>query len=211
MARSGRCPARGQRLLRAYLWPPMSYLLPVRFLLFISAIAALLAGCCANNVCDCPEQQDAIKLRFSTDTLRAAGKGFKKADLDTLILKRFPLPYDTVNKFETVTLYRTGPTAHDSTIVLDNATPFAQVGTTKLNQYRYVVQYLAHPASWTGIPVRKGVPTTVLTIDKVVLQGSFEGDGCCTCYFNTKKELYRDSANTAIPLETNNAVLISKK
>jgi len=189
----------------------MTHLLPLRLLACLSFCAAfLLSGCCANNVCDCQEQQDAIKLRFSADTVRATGRGFRKADLDTLILKRYPLPYDTLSRFETVTLYRTGEQARDSTLLLDNGTPFAQVGTAKLNRYRYVVQYLAHPAAPTGQPVRRGVPTTVLVIDRVLLQGTFEGSGCCTCYLNTQKELYRDGQNTPVPLKPNNAVLIQK-
>ena len=171
----------------------------------------VLAGCCANDVCDNREGQDAIRFRFSADTT-GAGRGFRKADLDTLIVQRFPLPYNPANtRFETVTLYRRGATAKDSVLVLDNATPFAQTGTTRLNSYRYVVQYLAHPNNWTGQPFRKGIPTTVLTIDSVELAGDYVSEDCCSYYENTKKVLFRDSSHTPILLERNNVVVLRKK
>ena len=171
----------------------------------------LATGCCANNVCECDDaRQDAIVLRFSADTLRAAGQGFRAMDLDTVVVLRYPLPAVANSKFETVTLYRRNTLATDSTFVLNNNTPFAQVGSTKLHHYRYVVRYLAHPRGGNGMPIKRGVPTTVLTIDKVLLKGSFDGNGCCTCYTNTQKALYRDSTNTLVSLEGNNQVLISK-
>ena len=189
----------------------MAHPLPVRLLPFsLVSLALLFAGCCANNVCDCNDaQQDAIALRFSRD-LSASGRGFTDADLDTIVFQRYPLPYVPSGRFESVTLFRGASTGYDSTIVLNNGTPFLQVGSNKLNHYRYVVQYLAHPVGATGVPVKRGVPSPVLVIDTVRLQGSLDGSGCCTCYSNTRKAIYRDGNLTEILLKPNNHVLIAK-
>ena len=155
----------------------MAHLLPFRFstALFF-CVALLLSGCCANNVCDCEDAQaDAIKLRFAPR--------FAAADLDTIIIQRSPLPYNTTAKPETVTLIRTPARARDS-VVINNSTPFTQAGSAKLNRYRYVVQYLAQQ------PKSKPVPTTVLVIDSTRLRGSLAGSGCCTCYTNTQKTVF---------------------
>lgn len=155
----------------------MPHLLPFRFAAFFLAPALLLAsGCCANNVCDCQDAQaDAVALRFSS--------AFSAADLDTLVIQRSPLPYRATTKAESVTLIRTGSQVRDS-VLLNNNTPFTQVGSTKLNGYRYVVQYLVQR------PGGKPVPTTALVIDSTRLRGSLSGNGCCTCYANSQKTVY---------------------
>ncbi|WP_157781136.1 hypothetical protein [Hymenobacter sedentarius] len=164
----------------------MAHLLPFRVstACFLT-VALLLSGCCANNVCNCQDEQaDAIKLRFSPR--------FATADLDTIIIQRSPLPYSPTTKPETVTLVRTAARVRDS-VVINNTTPFAQAGTAKLNKYRYVVQYLGQA------PQSKPVPTTVLVIDSIRLAGSLDGNGCCTCYTNTQKTVYatRPKRNSA--------------
>ena len=169
--------------------------------------AAGLPGCCANNVCDCDDANaDAIELRFSTTAAGPAGQPFAAADLDTLVIQRSPLPYSPANKFETVTVYRGAAQVRDS-VVLNNGTPFAQVGGTKLNGYRYLVQYLAHPA---GAPGKKGVPTTAVVIDRVALSGALDGSGCCTCYTNTEKSVYLNGAATPQDLRASNRLVITK-
>ena len=185
----------------------MAYSSFVRVGLLLGVDAGLLGGCCANNVCDCDDANaDAIKLRFSTTAAGPTGQTFAAADLDTIVLQRSPLPYSVANKFETVTLYRTAMQAGDS-IVLNNGTPFSQVGSTKLSGYRYVVQYLAHPASAPG---RKGVPTPVVVIDRVELSGAMEGTGCCTCYTNTQKAVYLNGSVTPQDLRTDNQLVFTK-
>ena len=174
----------------------MAHSLPFRISTILSLGAGLLlSGCCANNVCDCQDgQADAIKLHFrvSADSL-AGGMGFGKRDVDTIIIQRSPLPYKATTKPETVVLIRTLAHARDS-IVLNNNTPFGQVGSTKVNGYRYVIQYL------TQNPNSKPVPTTVLVINKTDLAGRLDGTGCCTCYTNTRKTVY-----AAKPLRKNPA------
>ncbi len=142
----------------------------------VFCLSLLLGGCCANDVCDCQDDQaDAVKLSFSP--------AFGSADLDTIRILRSPLPYIRTNKVETVTLIRTAAQLSDS-ILLNNTTPFTTVGATKLNGYRYEVQYLVQQ------PGAKPVPITVLVIDSVRLRGQLVGDGCCTCYTNAEKTAY---------------------
>ena len=93
------------------------------------------------------------------------------------------MPLPTGAKPDIVTLIRSEARSRDS-IRLNNNTPFAQVSTTKLDGYRYVLQYyVARPGS-------KPVLTTLLNINKIELQGNLDGDGCCTCYNNSKKTVY---------------------
>ncbi|MFC7669420.1 hypothetical protein ACFQT0_20180 [Hymenobacter humi] len=166
----------------------MAHLLPFRFsTLLCLTLALLLSGCCANSVCDCQDEEaDAIRLHFA--------RGFSSTEADTVIIQRSPLPYQATNKFESVTLIRTAARFRD-TIVINNNTPFAQAGTTKLNGYRYEVQYLVPK------PKSKPVPTTVLVIDSVRLRGSLDGSGCCTCYTNTAKTVFalRARRNSTTP------------
>lgn len=152
--------------------------LPVVFSLLV-----LLGSCCANNVCNCDDANaDAVALKFATSGVTPGSRAFTAADLDTLVLVRVPLPFSASSKAETVRLFRTAAQANDD-LLLNNSTPFTQVGTARLSRYRYEVQYLAHPT-------RAGTPTTVLVIDSVQLRGAFAGDGCCTCYTNTRKTVF---------------------
>ncbi|WP_426061569.1 hypothetical protein [Hymenobacter sp. B1770] len=155
----------------------MAYPLSSRFATFIClGLGLLLSSCCANNVCDCQDSEaDAVSISFSP--------AFSATELDTIILTRAPKLFQASNKVESVTLIRTAARARDA-IQLNNATPFGQVGTSKLNEYRYEVQYLVQP------PRSKPVPTTVLVIDSVQLKGSLEGNGCCTCYINSQKTAF---------------------
>ena len=188
----GRCPG-------PYLWDAMAYLLPFRFSAYSWLGAALLAGCCANNVCDCPGEAkaDIIKLVFAPS--------FSPADLDTVMILRYPLKITAATKPETVTYVRTAAQAYD-TLFLNNSAPFSQSGSQKLNQYRYLVKYYATP--------RRRRPATALIVDSVALQGSFDGTGCCTCYTNSKKTVVvrKDSASakTTADLKPRPVLLIAK-
>lgn len=177
----------------------MTYLLPFRFsAILLLGLGLLLPGCCANNVCDCPgeAQADAIKLVFSKT---AFGTAADIADLDTIVLQRYPLLIIPANgtspgtKPETVTLIRSAAQVYD-TIYINNSTPFAQTGTAKLDQYQYYVRY--YPA--LPAPRRKR-PAFALVIDKVALKGNLDGNGCCTCYTNTQKNITTRKDSTASP------------
>ena len=179
----------------------MAYFPIIRFATLVISAGVLLSGCCANNVCDCQDAQaDAIQLRFS----RAAGStGFAPADLDTIIIQRYPKKFTATTKPEVVTLLRTAAQLRDS-IILNNTSPFAQTGSAKLSQYRYVVQYP------TQTPGNKPVATTALVIDSVLLRGSFDGTGCCTCYTNTEKKVYLNGRPTGEEIKENPVVVITK-
>ena len=172
----------------------MAYLPSFRFsAVLVSGIALLFSGCCANNVCDYDDSQaDAIRLVFT--------KSFTAADLDTLVVQRYPLTLTAANlkttKPETVTLIRTTTPVRDSVLVINNTTPFPQSNTsTKLDQYKYVVRYYAAP--------RRVQPRSALAliIDNVTLKGDFSGNGCCTYYLNTQKIVTsrKDSATATAP------------
>ncbi|MFD2720305.1 hypothetical protein ACFST9_16385 [Hymenobacter monticola] len=156
---------------------------------FVLLGPVLWGGCCANNVCE-PDDPlaDAVKLRFSPR--------FAPDDLDTLIVLRYPKKVTTTTRPETVTLVRIRVPLRGDSILINNNTPFTRTGNTTLGNYRYDVQYLAHPNG-----VRKGVPTTAFVIDSVRIQGSFEGDGCCTQYTNTTKTVYYDSSGVKKTLD----------
>lgn len=152
----------------------------------------LLAGCCANNVCDCTgeAQEDAVQLVFDPGS-------FMPADLDTVVLQRYPKINKTKVKPDVVTIVRPASQANEPFIItLNNATPFPQQGTTKLNGYSYRVRFLYDTLG------RRPKAALALAIDSVKLRGSFEGNGCCTCYTNSYKALYvrarKDSAKSTL-------------
>lgn len=163
------------------------------------SIGLLLSGCCANNVCDCNDaQEDAIQLRFTMAAM-PGGPGFSATELDTIIIQRFPKKFTNLTVPESVTLPRTG-----EPIVLRNAGPFTQNGAARLSQYRYVVQY------FKDVQNSKPVLTTALVIDSVLLKGSYDGSGCCTCYHNTAKSVYRNGNRSAQDIKENPVVTITE-
>ena len=155
--------------------------LPSRSAALFSIVAGLLlSGCCANNVCDCDDADaDMVELRFASSFSTSAGS----ADLDTVVIQRYPVPLPAGSKPEIVTLIRTAARSRDS-IRLNNGTPFPQIGTTRLGGYRYVLQY------YVTRPGSKPALTTLVNINKIDLKGRLEGDGCCTCYINSGKTVF---------------------
>ncbi|MBD2768563.1 hypothetical protein IC235_11765 [Hymenobacter sp. BT664] len=179
----------------------MAYSSPFRYAAaLLLSLALLLGSCCANNVCDRDDsREDNILLRFSIDGSRS----FTAAELDTIIIQRYPRKFTPTTKPEVVILRRTSAQARD-TIVLNNNTPFAQTGTAKLNRYRYVIQYLQ------GVPGTRRVATPVLTIDSVQLRGSLEGAACCTYYKNTQKTVFINNEPVGQDLKPNPVLTITK-
>lgn len=176
-----------------------------------AGLGMLAAGCCANNVCDCPNeaQADAIRIVFDRTAYKVPD------ELDTLVLVRY-LRYNAKNrpailpKPETATIIRTAAqvAAYD-TLIINNTTPFSQLGSARLDTFSYVVRY--YPSS-----KQKTRPSKLaLVIDSVRLSGSFEGNGCCTCYTNSRKLAWArpDSARPAASytdLISRHAVLLVK-
>lgn len=178
-------------------------------------LLALVAGCCANNECNCDDlQADSLYLvlKDAPSTGAAADTSyFTEAQLDTVYLQRYAtatperpatattplIPAQPEGALSApVSIIRARQTTVNSalqrrlnlaslpptTLVISNNTPFAP-GTTggKLNafNYRLTVQDRS---------VRAPRRTYSFTLDNIGLQGQYAGDGCCTCYENTKKQ-----------------------
>ena len=181
-----------------------------RFLLPLGLGALLLAGCCANNVCDCQDQlADALFFRFDT----GPGGFVPRTELDTVAVRRYALPLDSagrpslrsltpknkkiksftdladsldrVGSFDLATLARSTagrPNAvQTDTVVLNNTLPFAQSGARKLNAYLYRIAVRRAPGQLLRNNPRR------YEVRDVALRGEFDGNGCCTCYRNTLK------------------------
>ncbi|MCI1186133.1 hypothetical protein MON38_01785 [Hymenobacter sp. DH14] len=168
-------------------------LLLINRLVACAGLALLLAGCCANNVCDCPNEAQADAIRIVFDRSK-----FTTDDLDTLALVRY-LHYDMKNrpailpKPETAIIVRTAAQlAVNDTLIINNATPFTQLGSARLDTFSYVLRY------YPGTKPRVRAGKRLLVIERVKLSGSFEGDGCCTCYSNSRKlvQVWPDSVPT---------------
>ena len=175
-----------------------------------AGLGTLLAGCCANNVCDCPNETQADAIRIAFDRAK-----FSTADLDTLVLVRY-LHYDVKNppavlpKPETVTLVRTAAQlAANDTVVINTAAPFSPLGSARLDTFSYALRY------YPGTSPKTRASKRVLFINRVKLSGSFEGNGCCTCYTNSRKraQVWPDSIETTtfIDLKARKAVLQASK
>ena len=175
------------------------------------SLGMLLAGCCANNVCDCRNEAQADAIRIVFDGT------FKKPDeLDTLLLVRY-LRYDTLKppvplpKPETTTIIRTAAQiAANDTLTINNATPFNQLGSARLDTFSYVLRY--YPNTKPRVRPSK----RLLVIKRVKLSGAFTGNGCCTCYTNSRKlvQVWPDSTKTKannIDLYSRHAVLTVTK
>lgn len=154
----------------------------MRFFSFSSGLAllaaALLAGCCANNTCDCQDElEDAIQLRFKTsDTTSTRPTGFRLAELDTIRIVRYRL-----NSTVTDTVVRTRRKDEaDKALVISPETPFNPNSSARPGLYRFAV--LLTSGSRRRPQVRQR-----FELRDIQLRGRIEPDGCCTCYENTVK------------------------
>ncbi|SHJ74327.1 hypothetical protein SAMN02745146_0042 [Hymenobacter daecheongensis DSM 21074] len=141
-----------------------------------------MAACCGNVSCDCQgSPTDTLAFRFNLDP---ANGGYLPAQVDSVYVRRVPLDAAQQLKTDSVLLVRPVATVRQP-ILLSNTQPLPANGTRKLNQYRYVFRL----ASRVRLPAR---PPRQYAISNVQLAGDFQGDGCCTCYRNTKKALTLD-------------------
>ncbi|RYU82140.1 hypothetical protein [Hymenobacter persicinus] len=151
--------------------------------------AVAVAACCGSVACDCDDSAaDAITLRFEVDSL---GQQYFPSDVDSVYIRRTPLRVAQQQlKPDSVLLVRTRANAAQP-IVINNAQPLAANGTRKLNAYRYDLR-LASKLPNKARPTLRKFPQYVL--DSVSLRGNFQGDGCCTCYQNTRKVVFFNNA-----------------
>lgn len=152
------------------------------FLTWFSVLltTVLLAACCGSTACDCDDTfADAVGLRFNPDSV--SGRGFSSNLVDTLYLVRNPLDTAQRPRADTVVLARPRRVALTQPVIINNATPFAQAGNRKLDQYSYQL-YLA--------PSRTATPTFTYKIDRIDLRTDYDARGCCTCFLNTNKLVF---------------------
>jgi hypothetical protein len=186
--------------------------------LAVFATCLALAGCCANDTCNCQDAlADALSFRFNYTPHRQRGannrfSSFNAQDIDTIRIYRQsiipPTLRDTIGfirQTDSITVVRqldtrTSPgdtliatqvlstSANNITttlqnqdlIVINNASPFATRGTTKLDAYTYRIGVLRSRAG-------RRKPSPIYYITNIQLQGRYDANGCCTCYENTAK------------------------
>ncbi|QNH61312.1 hypothetical protein [Hymenobacter sediminicola] len=162
---------------------------PLTWLLFL-IVSTALAACCGSVACDCQDSlDDAVYFNFNLSS--TAPNRLDSAAVDTVFFVRQLLPYrDTVTTgqpaIDTIQLLRVGR-ERGTSVVLNNAQPFGQRGTRKLNQYSYKL-YLG----------KRRAPTASFVIDSIQLEDQLKGDGCCTCNSNVKKLVFLRGTPTPI-------------
>jgi len=143
--------------------------------LFVSSF--LVAGCCANNVCNCEDSlADALYFKFRTGPDSLTGPDFGRNEVDTVYVLRYPLPnsgsHDSIAVLPTATIRQP-----DGEFYLNNKEPFALATGRKVNSYEYVIL----------VGDRRRQQFRRFVVNNIRLKGSFEGTGCCTCYVNSGK------------------------
>jgi hypothetical protein len=140
--------------------------------------AALVAACCGSVACDCNDSNaDSFAIQF--DTLKTNPRAFAPESLNTVYAVRQVIG-DTAKRptRDTVVITRTIQ-QRSRPLIINNTSPFVPNNNRRVSQYTYNI-YLG---------TRKK-PTTTVVVERVDLAGEFKADGCCTCYENTKRELY---------------------
>lgn len=172
-------------------------------LIALLGVAGALAGCCANNVCDCDDERaDAFYFKFDT----GPGGFVAATELDTVVLKRYTLRLDAkglpahrsklsytayadslnkVGSFDQVNVVRstsaTSPRVTTDSVLINNNAPFTQAASRKLNTYLYRIEVRQAPGKLLRDNPRR------YQVDSLALNGEFYGTGCCTCYRNLSK------------------------
>ena len=146
---------------------------PLTWLLLLLAAPAL-AACCGSVACDnrADALDDALVFRFNLDSTTA--QGFRAAQLRTVYVRRVPL--DTAQRPRADTVALTARRQLVPEVVLNNAQPFAQSGTRKLDQYTYEIYLGTRRApttryALTQVQLRDGLTRTIAYFDGLVSQG----------------------------------------
>jgi len=191
----------------------------------LAPLLALLAGCCANNACDCDDlQADSLFLRLKSAPSAGAPADttyFSAAQLDTVYLQRYApaMPAKPANGAtpaqpaqpegalsDPVSIVRAQQTKINSALLrkLNRATP-------RLSPDSTIVISNATPFAPSITGGKLNAYNYVLTVQdrsvkprrtytyklvNILLQGQYEADGCCTCYENNKKQFTLIGRNT---------------
>lgn len=152
----------------------------------------LLAGCCANDVCNCDDLfADSLYFSFKTSGTNA----FTLADVDTVYLLRYASgtnsrPTDSAaiirsqngTRPYSVRQQLTNKNLDFNTIILSNTYPFAAGSMGKLSQYTYQLR--------VRVGDLRRNPTYTYNINNFRVAGRYSADGCCTCYQNESKSAF---------------------
>lgn len=163
-----------------------------------SAFLLALAGCCANNPCDCQDLlADSLYFSFKTSGTGA----FSLNEIQNVYLARYDstklnansdlLPLPRNQRTTKALRSHLGDDLHiaDTTglVVISNNAPFtAASSTAKLSNYTYRL-YVPQDSTVAGT-VKKHT-YTIFTLDRIRLIGRYQADGCCTCYENSFKRV----------------------
>ena len=153
--------------------------------LFLGIGAAVLSACCANNTCDCRDSlADAIAIRFALSEtatpVPGVPTGFRPQEIQVVKLLRYDIATTgTAVSYDSVTITRNAAQAGEA-ILLTHSTPFRVVGNRRLSSFRYVIKPLGAVSAGT-------LPSPEYQLTNIRLDGSYEADGCCTCYRNRSK------------------------
>jgi hypothetical protein len=157
-------------------------------LLFVFSTA--LAACCGSVACVCDDNvDDALFFRFALDTATTNPNptGFRPNDLDTVYIQRVPLDTAQRPRADTVVILG-GRLGFVPTLVINNASPFPQSGTRKLDQYTYKI--LLASRRQRSNPRYREIKSFSVTNIKV--EDEFISKSCCTCNNNIQKDLTLD-------------------
>jgi hypothetical protein len=151
-----------------------------------------------------------FKFNYTTHRQTSGGKfiSFNASDIDTLRIYRTALNINTLPNFvattDSVTIGRplyitsrgdtlisdtlrvtsSGGTPRkigaQSTVVINNATPFPASGGAKLNAYTYRISLIRNRS-------KNRKPTYSYYLTDIFLDGENEANGCCSCYRNLGK------------------------
>ncbi|TGD82774.1 hypothetical protein [Hymenobacter wooponensis] len=149
--------------------------------------AALVAACCGSVACDCNDSNaDGIAFKFDTTSSTSTRLPFKPEDFDTVYAVRRVLG-DTAKRptRDTVVIARTTKQAREQPIIINNTSPFVANKSRRIDQYSYKLYLATRKKPSTSLVV-----TDSVVVEKVDVAGEFKADGCCTCYENTKREVY---------------------
>lgn len=186
---------------------------------FLSAIPGLLlllalAGCCANDICNCPDSglADALQFRFNYTTHRQVSGGrftsFNASDIDTVRIYRtsrninntpnFIVTTDSVTLGRPLTITASGDTLISDTVRVLSTSGIAR---TVYNQDIVTINNAAPFPSSGGAKLNaytyrialirnsagRRKPTYSYYLTRVFVNGYYEANGCCSCYRNTGK------------------------
>ncbi len=176
-------------------------------------ILLALAGCCANDICNCPDTglADALQFRFNYTIRRQTSGGksisFNASDIDTVRIYRISLNTNSLSNFvptiDSVTIGRPlvvnqGDTLLATTIQVASSNG----GTRPVDKQDIIVINNATPFPSSGgaklaaynyrislIRNRSGnrKPIYSYYLTNIFLAGDYEANGCCSCYRNLGK------------------------